>query len=361
MASTVFPVPSSGSSSSAALGLPVGTANYLYDAIQPFSAAVYNITWATGGTGRFDFWNGSTLLGTVTGTSPLNINLGTAATRLNYTLSVVGTATISILSIPVAPVTGQVYTYTSSGTVTQTGPAWVTLVGGGGGGNGGGGAGGQSGTISGGPVLLTGTQHVTIGAGGAGGYCGQGVVVNGSPQCGSAGGTTSFYNYNAPGGGSGGTSLAPNYGSQTNAGSGAYFNFTFTNPRYGAGTVGVTNAATSATPGVVAQYLGFLGTTGGGGAGVSNFLVNQGYPCATNAASWWYGAGSGIGTGGNGDKTAARCGSGYSYRYGPCAQPGNAASGYGAGGGSGGFMNKNTYVQYAAGGVGSPGVLYVVQ
>jgi len=283
------------------------SANTLYDIAQSLVAGVYTISWSGGGTITIDFYNGTTLVGTATGTSPITFNLAQSITNYKMWNTVAGTSVvISLSGLALATVSGTLYTYTTSQTITLTGDGYCVLVGGGGGGGGGnsggtGGGGGSGGIIS-GRIQLTGSLSLTIGTGGLG-MVGNGTIGNGTP--------TTLGALTANGGGGG----------------------TFTTSTGGAGLAGTPNGgaggATSTNLGISASsnsnYLfSFLtmGTTGGGaGAGATP------------------GQGSGIGTGGAGQVGTV----------------GNPGTGYGSGG-----AGVNSGGSISTGGNGASGVCYII-
>ena len=180
------------------------SANILYEFAESLVAGVYTISWSGGGTLTIYFYNGTTLVGTTTGTSSITFNLAGAVTNYKMWNTVGNTSVvISLSGLALAPVTGTVYSYSTSQTITQTGNAWAVIVGAGGGGAGGqtgGGAGGGGGGGSGsivnvGALILTGSQVLTVGTAGTGG---------GAGVAGGIGGTTTFLSFSAAGGGGGG-------------------------------------------------------------------------------------------------------------------------------------------------------------
>jgi len=276
-----------------------------YEIVESFVSGVYTISWSGGGTLNADFYNGSTYIGTATGTSSITYNLAQSATKCVLWTTVAGiSVVISLTALAAAPVSGVLYTYTASGTPGLVGDAYCVLVGGGAAGQGGNGnvarAGGGSGGIISFRVTLTGTETLTIGAGGVGGNPGQ-----------NPGGNSTFAGQTAGGG--------TNIGAFGGAG----------NPNGGNGGSSANNPTASSAASYLFSFFS-QGTTGGG-AGTP--------PQATNPP----GAGSGIGTGGTGAGTT-----------GPGGNGGNG-TGYGSGGGAG-WNGAGA----ATGGNGAPGVLYVV-
>jgi hypothetical protein len=305
MAIAIYPTPVSSSGYKVAATLT--DAYRIYKVSVNLNAGVYSFSWAGGGTLTVDFFSGDTLLSTSAATSPLAVNLASAATSYTIWNTAAGSiVTIELTSTAVAPVSGTMTTYTSSGTLTDTGYAYYTLVGGGGAGGSNNKTGGSSGGVFGGRVLLTGSMAYTIGAGAPR------TTTNGAS--GATGGNSVFNGVTA-GGGPGGINGASRTPATTNGGQGgAYF-----------GRAG-TESASAASFVSAFGLIGGNSTTGGGGAG-TNQNGGQGP-----------GAGSGIGTGGAGSRTDAADG-----------------SGYGAGGGGGGQYGGHQ------GGAGSPGVLYIIK
>jgi hypothetical protein len=255
-------------------------------------AGVYRITCVSTTIATVNFFSSGTALGAaVTSSGTVDISLTSPVTEILYstnTGSNIG-ITIAYLATAVTPTTvsGTLDTFTSgSGTYTQTGNAYVLLVGGGGSGaftNNSGAGGGGSGGVLGASVALTGSIAYSVGAKGA---------KKTSQGDGNAGGNTTFGSLTATGGGggigaTGGTAGTPNGGRGAN----------------GARNQQPTASASSPLPFIVS------GTTGGGGYG-------------TYYDSRGGGTGSGIGTGGTGGQGGTH-------------ESATDASGYGAGGGAG--------------------------
>ena len=271
-----------------AFALNSTSANTLYEYAVDLAAGVYTVTFTMGGTVNIDFYSGNNYLGNFSGTTGQQYNLSTAATNIKYWTSNSGTFVLTLAALlPPAPITGTLYTYTFTQTISLVADGYCVVVGGGA--NGGSGSGtlgsgysGGSGGITGGRITLTGNTLVTVG---------------------DIGGTTTLGSYSATGA-SGQTGGSPN---GVNGLAGGGFN--------GAGL------ATSSAATITGFSFLTLGSTGSGGNANGN-----------------PGGGSGIGTGGTGNN-----GSG----------SGGNASGYGAGGGSGGGSGN-------PGGLGTPGVCYIV-
>lgn len=270
------------------------------------------------------------------------------------------------------PATGDVQTFTGSGTWTKpTGAKSVTIVAIGGGGGGGSGAREPSGTVSSGGAgggggaytirtvpasLLSATETVTVGAGGAGGAA---ITTNGTVgNPGVSGGNsifkaTTFLVANAGVLGGGGSTGAATGGSGggggSNGGAGASSSATglvgsngtstgIAAPGGGSGG-GVTTAPAASAGGAGGNVSSSGGNAGGtagtagnaGGAGVS---VTAGSPLA------------GTGGGGGGSATAAVGGTG------------GAGGVYGAGGGGGGASLDGS--NSGAGGAGANGIVVVM-
>jgi len=303
------------------------TANTYYVSNTAFAVGVYSITCTSSATATVDFYNGASLITSVSTTSGIVIvNLATAATKIEYKTAIANASNTYIYinqtsdSLVSTTFSGTLDTITSSTTYATTsanGYAYVVAVGGGGGGGAAGGyfgnsnqpgGGGGSGGVASGYVALTGSVTVNIGA--------FGTSANNRGTAGNAGGATSFGNLTANGGGGGG---ADQYTSPAGGGGGG-------SPRGGVG-------GGYYAPGTARPIYGFVknGTTGGGAA------FNGHSP-----------GGSGIGTGGTGG-TSANVNTGR----------GNAGTGYGSGGGAG--WSGSTSGQYGYGGNGAPGVVYVLR
>lgn len=283
-----------------------------YEISGAFVSGVYTISWSGGGTLNVDFYNGTTLISTATGTSSITFNLAQSATKAVLWNTVAGVSVvISLTALAIAPVSGVLTTYTASGTPGLVGDAYCVLVGGGGGGgggftSGGGGGGGGSGGIVISRVALTGVEALVIGNGGTSGTTG----TPGTP--GGNGGASTFAGLTAGGGGGGGTN--PGTGGTAGTPNGA---------SGGNGAMGTTvfNGQPCVNPNTIFGFM-VMGTTGSGGGGFNN---------VSGIAT---GGGSGIGTGGTGT--------------------GAPGTGYGSGGGGFGWST------YGSTGVGMPGVLYVI-
>lgn len=299
-------------------------ANTLYDANLVLVAGIYVVSCASGVVANVDFYDANntyiTTATTVSGTITLNIASAVATIKF-WTTS--GTNTqIEILKqgSSIAPVSGTLYTYTTSQNIPLVGDGYFILIGGGGGGgsfsgtNTGGGGGGGSGAIIGARVTLTGSLPFVAGAGGTP-VAGSGVA--------NAGGTSSFAGYTASGGGGG-------YGSNSGGASAGAAG----SPNGGAGGIGSGgvsgggSSGNSSTNGST-YFSFFAGTTGGGGGGGGSSTWPSGGG----------GGGSGFGTGGSGGYFSSGVG--------------NAGSGGGGGGGAAGGSTK-------LGGTGGNGILYII-
>ena len=285
------------------------TANVVYDVTQSLVAGVYTISWSGGGTLTIDFYNGTTYVGTATGTSSITFNLAQSVTYYKMWNTVSGVSVvISLSALALAPITGTVYTYTASTTPGVSGQAYVVLVGGGGGGGDSEGGGGGSGDIVTARINLTGAEVLTVGLGG-------GITTGAS---GSDGTATTFAALTAAPGLGGVFAGAGGLGGGTNGAPG------------GAGGV-ATGVSGQATPTILSlqptwTFLPLTGSTGSGGGG-----------CNGPAAA--VGGGSGLGTGGSGAHNLVGA---------------TAATGFGSGGG-GGLTAPATPAT-----VGCPGVCYIV-
>lgn len=251
----------------------LASANQLYDVTQALVAGVYTISWSGGGTLYVDFYNGTTFVTNATGTSSITLNLAQGITNFKICNSVGPVSVvISLSALAIATVSGTLYTFTNSQTITLTGNGYCVIVGGGGASSNGG-YGGGSGGITGGPILLTGSLVLTIGLGGTP------TATNGN-----AGGTTTLGPYTATGGG-GGQSTPTALG----------------------GTAGTPNGSPGANATVSAQ------PTASAAAASGLFFMTMGTTGPGASPSHPTAAGSGIGTGG--------------------AYPGGTPSGFGAGAG----------------------------
>lgn len=250
-------------------------ANTLYDVTSSLVSGVYTISWSGGGTLNIDFYNGTTLVTSVSGTSPLTVNLAQSVTNYKMWCTVAPISVVLSLSgLSVVPISGTLYTYTASTTPGLVGDAYCLLVGGGGAGATTTGGGGASGGIVGGRINLVGTELLTIG--------------NGGTTSGASGTPTIFGTYTAQGGngatGQTGGIAVPGGGAGGNGGS--------------------TAGGVSINSNTIFVFF-TLGTTAGGcGAGVNTSV------------------GSGIGTGGTSNSGVATNGTGH----------GSGGAGGGAGG-----------------------------
>lgn len=271
-------------------------ANTLYDVTESLVSGVYIISWSGGGTLNVDFYNGTTLVTSISGTSSITVNLAQGVTNYKLWASVGAISVIIALSaLALAPISGTLYTYTASVIIPLVGDGYCVLVGGGGAGSAATnaqGAGGGSGGITGGRILLTGSLSLTIGTGGIG-------SIN---SAGGNGTSTILGSFTAGGGGGGGQG-----GNNTPGVAGT--------PGGGAGGTSGNAGVASANSNTIFTFC-TMGTTGGGaGAGISTS------------------AGSGIGTGGTSLSLNA--------------------TGYGAGGAGSGNIG-------GVGGSGTAGVCYII-
>ena len=301
MAISVFPVPSSGGGVNANT-LTLTSANILYKSAINLAVGVYTITASPTSSNVFvNFWSGDTLIGSTTTVSgTITFNLGTAADLIyaestgantNVTFTLVANSAI------VSDVSGTLDTLTTSQTYTQTGKAYVVVVGGGGGGlgqmfgNQGRGGPGGGGGLNAQPTVLSGSTVVTIGTAGTAGTGGNGapsVVAN-------AGGATSFGSITANGG-SGGSP-------------------------YNGSNAGTSGGTPSGRPGSGALATGQGDSNGGSNANPATFVVN-----GNNGGGGGYGNGGGtnIGVGGRslGNATGRGAGGGGSESQGNAATTG---------------------------------------
>lgn len=252
-----------------------------YNSTVSLESGIYTVTCASSTIAEVSFYSGNTLLTTVkTASGTVNANLSSAATNVSYwtntgTNIIINMSKIGTLFTNTAP-SGTLDTLTTSGTYTQTGKAFVVVVGGGGAGagysNGWAGAGGGSGGVASGVTTLTGSLSYTIGAGGAA-----------AVGVGSAGGTTTFGLVSATGGGAGGAGSYNTGGTAGSPGGGA-----------GAGYNNQINYASAAPDYTFVK----TGTTGGGrGSGYGPYGSGIGTGGADNAVGTGYGSGGGGSTG----------------------------------------------------------------
>ena len=223
----------SGSSvSSIAQTFTAASPAYRYKSTVDLAVGTYTVSCISSTNATIEFYNGSTLITSVTTTSgTVVVNLATAATNIAY---FVNTGTSIIISLQL---TGVALTTASSGTVdiitntstyNQTGLVYYCVVGGGGGGGNGSsqqGGGGGSGGIESGRTILNTSTSITIGAAGNGGTGNTNLVnVSGNQFGGSgnAGGSTIFGSIATVNGGSGGSGgLVNNWNGGRSAGGGA--------------------------------------------------------------------------------------------------------------------------------------------
>jgi hypothetical protein len=325
MASNVFPVPSTSTTSLSTLinTITATTANTVYKGTVSMAPAVYTITVPSGTmTMTFIAADKSTSYTyTNSVTTGVTSNIAFTVDTIIYRHSAnSGSATIQATGSPVSiAASGILDTLTTSQTYDRVGKyVYVCAVGGGAGGGAGtgnfgsfGAAGGSSGGVTNSEFFMTTPVSVTIGAAGNGG--------NTSAASGNGGGSTSFGNVTALGGTGGG-------GGGVNGGPGT------ANAPSGGGA-GQANGGSGSASGSAVSWVK-TGTTGGGGGGAyQNGVGGNG------------GGSGGIGTGGKGGD-GSQSGGGLP----------NAGTGYGSGGGGG--ASWNTPVQ--PGREGTTGVVYVV-
>lgn len=336
MSLSVFPLPTAATSPTTFGQVTVvPAAGALYKFAATFGSGVYTITCVSSTITTMSFMNGTTnILDAATSNGTVTVTLATAPTHVilstNTGTNIEVTFTQTKVLLPTGAPSGVLYTITSTQMFTGRGKAWVCLVGGGNGGNGGipaqteGGNGGASGKVLSGTVTFTEDTLVTIGAGGVGGTSG---TQNNyySPNAGAAGGATTL-----------GSLLTSANGG---AGAGGYGTYQSGNTRLG--------REGAASPAYNYPWITNLGgpgntaLTGGGGASSYNYAVGA------------YG-GSGyaglIGTGGRGGWDGV---------------PAESGTGYGSGGGGGStnswaYNNTNQTFTYLNGGIGAPGIAYIV-
>lgn len=185
MATTIFPVASTGGSSINASAITAAAANTIYEARTNFDTAIYTVTCASNVITNFEFLsNNSTVITSgVTFSGTVTINLGTVADRIrlwtNTGTNTVITITKTAMGLSNQMPSGTLDTITTLGSSTYTGTSasgfgYAMLVGGGKGGtsgnaNGTPGTAGLAGQVVGSIVVLTGSMPVFIGSGGVGG------------------------------------------------------------------------------------------------------------------------------------------------------------------------------------------------
>ena len=233
-----------------------------YEIVENFVSGVYTISWSGGGTLTVDFYNGTSLIGTATGTSSITFNLAQSATKVVLWNTVAGVSVvISLTALAAAPTSGQLFTYTASGTPGLVGDAYCVLVGGGGGGAGTDSSGG-SGGITGGRVNLIGTELLTIGAIGIGATTGLAT----------SGGATTFAGFTAGGGGGANGGGIAGVAGTPNGGSGGQANGTAVTASAAASTIfsffdqGTTGGGATPSQTAKGSGIGTGGATGGGNA-----------------------------------------------------------------------------------------------
>lgn len=314
MSINVYPIASE--SSASAFSGTATTSSTLYEATQSFDPGVYRITCVSSTISTVQFFSGNTMIGeAITSSGTVDINLGSSVSKIRFYTNtgsnIIITITLIAASLSTSTFNGTLETLTSTQTYTQTGAAYVVAVGAGGGGGayttngsflaGGGGSGGIASSF----IELTGNVSVVIGAQGN-----KGVGAANNAQSGNAGGSTTFGNLTANGGGGG--AYDSGYLDSGRAAAGT--------PGGGRGGLGYShNNNGNAESSQSAKYSFVKSGTTGGGAGAA------GYPANVSPS------GSGIGTGGI-------------YNA--------AASGYGAGG-HGGRGNDA--------GNGTQGVVYLMR
>jgi hypothetical protein len=325
MASNVYPVPSSGSSSSAAFALQAPLASSFYYANQSLVPGVYSVQSNTYNSSTIYLYNGNTLVATyaITNTSQI-IYIPSSITEIvwNSPSSTNATFYITLVATISADSLATLYTFTSNGTWPTTCKAYVIAIGGGGGGGGVGyksgiqvyGSGGASGgVVTTDLVQLTAGTTYTIGQGG---NAGSTVPGSGAGTAGSPGTATVFGSYTANGGGGGQPSGVVAVGGTPNGGNGGYGG--------GFATLSVSQSSILYSAGV---------TTSGGSSG-TNASAGTAAPTGT------------LGTGATGAWVNGASGSGNA----------GAATGYGSGGGGAAAYTTN----FATASAGNTGALIIL-
>ena len=336
-----------GSSGATNVVLSVTKANTMYEVTGlTGSAALYQIQGTGTGSLFLEIWSAGSYITSIYQGYGTSLNITQAFDKLVFSATS-GGQNITLAPLPnvPTPITGATTLFTSSGTYSSTGYAYVVCIGGGGGGQpgsaysyqdrytgyflGGGGAvyGGQAGQYTlGYKVALSSNMPVTVGAGGgSGGY----------------GGSSSFGGITAAGG-------ANNY----NNGAGAVTTIP--------GIDAVTTSPKVSTARAISEALGgnsdVLSWANGGSGGVA---------ASYGGAVTGYGSSGGtgtIGTGGSGNNAGAGANTGYrqygSYAY---SSPGTAGSGIGAGGGGGSAAAAYLALSNSAGGSGAAGLVAITR
>ena len=112
-----------------AFALTTQIANTLYENSLALIAGFYTLTFSMGGTVNVDFYNGTTYIGTASGSTGTVYDLPTAATNVKYWSSNAGNFIITLSALSTStPTTGTLYTFTSSQTITLKGDAYIILA-----------------------------------------------------------------------------------------------------------------------------------------------------------------------------------------------------------------------------------------
>ena len=253
--------------------------NVPLEMVEPFVAGVYTISWSGGGTLTVDFWNGSSYIGSATGTSSLTFNLAQAATKC-VLWNTVGSVSIviALTALAVAPVSGQLLTFSTSQTITNVGAAYFCLVGAAGGSVN---ASGSSGAIVTGRVALTGSLAFVAGIAGSPG-------TNNGTILATAGTASTFAGYTAPGGN---PAVATTPGAAVSP-----------NGVAGSNGSGLTTATAATISGFPFLTMGTTGTGGlvPGGSGIGTGGITPSNPNSGGNASGFGASGGGIGPGSGG-------------------------------------------------------------
>ena len=272
-------------------------ANTLYDVTASLVSGVYTISWSGGGTLNIDFYNGTTLVTSASGTSSITVNLAQSVTNYKLWLTVAGASVvISLSGLATAPISGTIYSYSTSQIIPLVGDGYFLLVGAAGGSVT---ASGGSGGIVTGRITLTGLQAFVVG------IAGNSAVYNGAATAGTA---STFAGFTAGGGGGANGSTPGSAGS----------------PNGVIGATGNSPGSTTSTAAVISGFSFFtIGSTGSGGA--------------AGGGGGAAGGGIGIGTGG----------------FSTSSGNGGSATGFGASGGG-------TQTPGSFGGASTGGLLYIV-
>ena len=323
-----------GSSAGADVVLAVTKANTMYEVTGlTGSASLYQINGTGSGSLFLEIWNAGSYITSIYQAYGTSVNITQSFDKLVFSSTAGGqNITLKVLPNVPTPITGATTLFTSSGTYSSTGYAYVVCIGGGGGGRpgtaygytnrydyfygvSGSSLGGQAGQYTlGYGVALSSNMTVTVGAGGGS---------NGN------GGSSSF------GGISGAVTTIPGIDAVT------------TSPK-----VSTARAISEALSG---NYDTLSWAAGGSGGNVVS------YGSAVSASGSAGGTGT-LGTGGSGAYAASGSNTGYrQYGYYAYSAAGAAGTGIGAGGGAGSGAAAYNNASNGAGGSGTSGLVAITR